>query len=186
MIETEQLIAVGRINKPHGLKGEMNVTVTDDVFSTVKHCPYFICPIDGIYVPFFIENYRFRTDTTMLLKFEGVDTQEAALEFAGRDLFFDRRCFTPDEQADYDASEEDDDDGLVGYTLNDAHFGDLGEIIDINDETENVLFIVDHNDTDLLIPAAEDLILNIDDETRTVYMDLPPGLVNPDEAEIDN
>lgn len=182
MIEQEQLIAVGRINKPHGLKGEMNVTVTDDVFDRVEKCPYFICEMDGIYVPFFITTYRFRTDSSMLLQLNGVETQEAALEFAGRDIYFDKRCFTPWEQEEYDTAEEEEQ-GFEGYTVYDKRYGRLGEIIAINDETENVLFIVDQDGYVLLIPAADDLIVEINDDARTILMDLPPGLVDPDEAE---
>ena len=36
-----------------------------------------------------------------------------------------------------------------------------------------------------MIPAADDLILDIDDENKTILMDLPQGLVNFDEAETD-
>ena len=78
MIISEQLIEVGYITKLHGLKGEMQATVTDPVFDDVKKCPYLVCQLDGIYVPFFIQNYRFRSDTSMLLTFEDIDTQEKA------------------------------------------------------------------------------------------------------------
>lgn len=184
MIESEQLIPVGRINKPHGLKGEMNVTVTNDVFDSVKKCPYFICEMDGIYVPFFIETYRFRSDASMLLKLDGVDSQEGALEFAGLDIYFDKRCFTPVELEAYEAEAEEEADEFVGYKVYDEHYGLLGEIVAIDDQTENVLFIVDRDGEELLIPAADDLILEIDDDAQTIRMDLPAGLVNPAEAEV--
>ena len=61
--------------------------------------------------------------------------------------------------------------------------GPIGEIVDINDLTENVLFIVEHEGEEIMIPAADDLILGIDDENETILMDLPQGLVNFDEAE---
>ena len=57
--------------------------------------------------------------------------------------------------------------------------------MDINDLTENVLFIVEHEGEEIMIPAADDLILDIDDENETILMDLPKGLVNFDEAETD-
>ncbi len=57
--------------------------------------------------------------------------------------------------------------------------------MDINDLTENVLFIVEHEGEEIMIPAADDLILDIDDENETILMDLPQGLVNFDEAETD-
>lgn len=182
MIKDEQLIEIGTIVKVHGLKGEMNVTVNDAVFDDVKKCPYFVCCMEGINVPFFIESYRWKGSSSILLKLEDVDTLEKAETFCGQKLFFDRRCFTAKEAKAYDEQAEEDL-GLIGYTVEDATLGQLGTISDINDMTANVLFIVDHNGSELMIPAAEDLIDEIDDENRVVRMDLPVGLVNLDDAE---
>lgn len=182
MIKEEQLIEIGTIVKLHGLKGEMNVSVRDAVFDEVKKCPYLVVQIDGIFIPFFIESYRWKGSTSMLLKFEGVDTLEKAEEFCGMTLYFDRRCFTAKEAKAYDAQVEEDK-GLIGYRIEDATLGDLGEITDINDMTANILFIVDHDGEELMIPAAEDLIRNIDDDAKVILMDLPAGLVNMEEAE---
>lgn len=182
MIKEEQLIEIGTIQKLHGLKGEMNVSVRNAVFDEVKKCPYLVIQTDGIFVPFFIESYRWKGSTTMLLKFEDVNTPEKAEEFCGQTLYFDRRCFSAKEAKAYDAQKEEDQ-GLIGYRIIDVTLGDLGEITDINDMTANILFIVDHEGEDLMIPAAEDLIRSIDDKSKTILMDLPAGLVNMDEAE---
>ena len=182
MIKEEQLIEIGTIQKLHGLKGELNVSVSNAIFDEVKKCPYLVCQMDGIFVPFFIDSYRWKGETIILLQFEDIDTPEKANEFCGKTLYFDRRCFTSKEEKDYD-TEAEEDKGLIGYQVIDVTLGDLGEITDINDLTANILFIVDHNGEELLIPAAEDLIQNIDDEQKTILMDLPAGLVNLDEAE---
>ena len=184
MIQESQLIEVGYITKLHGLKGEMQATVTDPVFDEVKKCPYLVCQLDGIYVPFFIQNYRFRSDTSMLLTFEDIDTQEKAQPFCGQTLYFDRRCFTMQEAKDYDAAVEEEL-GYIGYQLIDTELGLIGEITGIDDQTANVLFLVDRNGEELMIPAADDLVEEIDDEARTILMHLPVGLINMDEAEID-
>ena len=72
---------------------------------------------------------------------------------------------------------------FIGYQLIDKTLGPIGEIVDINDLTENVLFIVEHDGEEIMIPAADDLILDIDDENETILMDLPQGLVNMEDAE---
>ena len=182
MIKEEQLIEIGTIQKLHGLKGELNVSVSNAIFDEVKKCPYLVCQMDGIFVPFFIDSYRWKGDTIVLLQFEDVDTPEKANDFCGKTLYFDRRCFTTKEAKDYD-TEVEEDKGMVGYHVVDVTLGDLGEITDINDLTANILFIVDHNGEELLIPAADELVRNIDDEQKTILMDLPAGLVNLDEAE---
>lgn len=185
MINRDQLIEIGQINKPHGLKGEMNVTVENDIFDTVDDCPYLICEIDGIFVPFFIDSYRFRSDTTMLLKLDDVNSQEEAKDMSNLTLYFDKRCFS-DEEADEHEESGENQESFIGYSVHDTLLGDLGTITDIDDQTVNVLFIVDHKGAELLIPAVEDLIEEIDDDKRIVYMKLPKGLVNLDEAESEN
>ena len=182
MIKEEQLIEIGTITKVHGLKGEMNVSVSNSVFDEVKKCPYMVCQMDGIYVPFFIDSYRWKGNASILLKLEDVDTLDAADQFCGQTLYFDRKCFSTKEAKAYDAQVEEEQ-GLIGYQIQDLTFGALGNIIDINDMTANVLFIVDHDGEELMIPAAEDLIKEIDDENKIIVMDLPAGLVNIDEAE---
>ncbi|MBP5764819.1 MAG: 16S rRNA processing protein RimM [Bacteroidales bacterium] len=182
MIRQEQLIEIGTIQKVHGLKGEMNVSVVNDVFDAVRKCPYLVCEMDGIFVPFFIESYRWKGNASMLLKLEDVDTIEKAGEFCGQKLFFDRRCFTKKEAEEYESAEEEEA-GLIGYVVEDVTLGTLGPITDIDDQTANVLFCIDYKGRELLVPAADELIESIDDEQKIIRMNLPAGLVNPDEAE---
>lgn len=182
MITEDQLIEVGYITKLHGLKGEMQARITDSVIDDVEHCPYLVCEMDGIFVPFFLENFKFRSTESALLKFDDIDTAEKAEPFCGMKLYFDRKCFTPEEMEQYD-QEAEEELGLIGYQIIDKSLGTVGEIVDINDLTENVLFIVDHDGEEIMIPAADDLILEIDDEKETILMDLPQGLVNMEEAE---
>ena len=76
MIELSEVQRIGTIVKPHGVGGEMAVTVpasldwTDDLDCLV-------CSMDGILVPFFLESIREKSNTTILVKFEGYDTVEA-------------------------------------------------------------------------------------------------------------
>ena len=89
MIKEEDVFKIGRLGKPHGVKGEVTMQVDDDVFDRVD-ADFLVLWVDGILVPFFIEEYRFKTDTTALIKFEDVDTVEGARELTNSDVFFPR------------------------------------------------------------------------------------------------
>ena len=183
MINREQLIEIGRILKLHGLNGEMTASVSNPVFDDVKHCPYLVLEIDGIFVPFFIHNYRFRTDTSILISFDDINTQEKATEFCGLNLYFDRKCFSAKEAEEYDAATEEEE-SFIGYIIIDTKLGKLGKVVDIDDQTANVLFIVEtKNGEEIMIPAADNLVEEIDDDGQTILMNLPQGLINLDEAE---
>ena len=77
MIKKEDVYKIGVLTKPHGIKGEVSFSFTDDVFDRVE-CDYLICLMDGILVPFFIEEYRFKNDSVALVKFDGIDTAGTA------------------------------------------------------------------------------------------------------------
>ena len=54
MIKREEVYKIGIFNKPHGIHGELSFTFTDDIFDRVE-AEYLICLLDGILVPFFLE-----------------------------------------------------------------------------------------------------------------------------------
>ena len=99
MIKKDEVFKIGIFNKPHGVKGEISFTFTDDIFDRVE-CEYLVCLLDGIFVPFFIEEYRFRSDTTALVKLEGVDTSEKARMFTNVEVYFPKKYVGEEEDSD--------------------------------------------------------------------------------------
>ena len=69
------------------------------IFDRVE-CEYLVCLLDGIFVPFFIEEYRFRSDTTALVKLEGVDTSEKARMFTNVEVYFPKKYVGEEEDSD--------------------------------------------------------------------------------------
>lgn len=167
MIREEEVYQIGKLGKTHGVKGEISFLFDDDVFDRVD-ADYLILKIDGILVPFFIEEYRFKSDSNALMKFEGIDTQEQARDLTGTDVYFPR-------------SLADSDDGtltwsvLVGFDIIDADSGrTVGRIASVDDSTLNILFCLDDG---RLIPASEDLIIAVDQQARSLTMHIPAGLL---------
>ncbi|HRZ98245.1 MAG TPA: ribosome maturation factor RimM [Paludibacter sp.] len=171
MILKQDIFPIGQIIKPHGIHGEMSFTFSTDVFDR-EEIPFFIIEIDGIFVPFFIEEYRFKTDTSGLLKIEDVDTQEKAKEFAGLTIYLSVK---------YIEKVENEEIGLeyfVGYKLIDTNKGEIGKITEIDQTTENALFVIETTDDELLIPVSEEYIDKINHKKKIIYVTLPEGLLD--------
>lgn len=171
MIKAEDVYRIGIINKPHGVHGELLFTFDDDIFDRVE-ADYIICMMDGILVPFFFESYRFRSDTTALIKLEGIDTEQQAKRMTNVEVFFPK-----------DHAEELEDNELtwnyfVGFLINDVNKGDIGKVTDVDDSTINTLFVVDYKGTEILIPAQEDFIVDLDREKGVITMQIPEGLLD--------
>ena len=145
MIRKEEVFKIGVINKPHGVKGEVSFTFTDDIFDRVD-CDYLILLMDGILVPFFMEEYRFRSDNVAWVKFEDIDTAEQARKFTNVEVYFPKKFM--DEQEDVTSWNF-----FIGFRVEDVHHGYLGEITDVDDTTINVLFSIEKDGEELLLPA---------------------------------
>ncbi|MDR0658868.1 MAG: ribosome maturation factor RimM [Mediterranea sp.] len=179
MIKKEEVYKIGLFNKPHGIHGELLFTFTDDIFDRAD-CDYLVCLLDGIFVPFFIEEYRFRSDSTVLVKLDGVNTSERARRFTNVEVYF------PVKYAGEAKPDKLTRNYFVGFTMREAHAGYLGEIIDIDDTTVNVLFVVKSGKEELLIPAREEFIVEIDQMHKVITVNLPEGLLSPDMPEADD
>ena len=168
MIREEDVYKIGRLGKAHGVKGEVSFMFDDDVFDRTD-ADYLILEIDGILVPFFIEEYRFRTDTVALMKFEGIDTQDRARALTNCDVFFPRHL-ADDEDAPLTWA------FLVGFDLVDAHTGKaVGRIGSVDDSTMNILFCLEDG---TLIPASEELITDIDKDNKQITISIPDGILD--------
>ena len=152
MIKKEEVYKIGVINKPHGIKGEVSFTFNDDIFDRVE-CDYLVLLLDGILVPVFIEEYRFRSDDVALVKFEGIETAEREQDEITSWNFF------------------------TGFQVEDIHHGCLGEIVAVDDSTMNVLFVIEKDGDELLLPAHEEFIIDLDRENRVLKVDIPDGLL---------
>ena len=168
MIKEEEVYKIGKLGKTHGVKGEISFLFDDDVFDRVD-ADYLVLEIDGILVPFFMEEYRFRSDTTAIVKFEGIDTQERARELTGCDVWFPRALADSDDDTITWAA-------IVGFDIIDANSGQpVGRIASVDDTTLNILFCLEDG---RLIPASEDLITGINKENKQITINIPEGLLD--------
>ena len=168
MIRDDEVYQIGKLGKTHGVKGEISFLFDDDVFDRVD-ADYLILKIDGILVPFFIEEYRFKSDANAIVKFCDIDTQERARELTGCEVFFPRKLADSDDDSISWAS-------IVGFDIIEAENGNkIGRITSVDDTTINILFCLEDG---RLIPASEDLITAIDQQARTITMHLPAGILD--------
>lgn len=172
MIKKEDVYKIGRLGKPHGVKGEISFQFSDDIFDVVD-ADYLLLEIDGILVPFFMEEYRFRSDEIALMKFEDIDNDDRARELTGCDVYFPR-AHGEAAVARLTWSE------IVGYQVIDsASRRPVGTITHVDESTINTLLVLSTDEgNELLVPAGADMIADVDKDKRVIIMDIPDGLLD--------
>lgn len=178
MIRQEEVFKIGKIGKPHGVKGEVSLMFEDDVFDRVD-ADYLVLLIDGILVPFFFEEYRFKSGETALVKFCDIDSKEQAQELTGCDVYFSRKL--AEESQDAMSLNE-----AENFSLLDANNDNrlIGTVKSVDYSTVNTLFNVETPDgKEIMIPASEDFIIDVDTERHIIVVDLPEGLLDLEQAD---
>ncbi|MGC9150661.1 MAG: ribosome maturation factor RimM [Microbacter sp.] len=171
MIPSDQLKVVGQIVRQHGIHGEMLIVFSRDL-KTINPSFFFV-EMEGIFVPFFIHQMMMKKNRSALLQFDEINSAESCHPFIGKNVYLPSAAL-PSEEADT----EDLMDDLIGYTVVDQHKKRIGTILDMDDTTQNILFIVQADEKEIYIPANESFIDDIDDNLKIIYVDLPEGLLD--------
>lgn len=171
------LTEYGSSGQAHGLRGEINM-----FFDTDKDLPaagdFLFADIDATKIPYEIETIRRRADGHYLVKFCDVDSSEDAEKLRNRTFYIESDGLEPDDEhageEGFYASD------LIGFVVTDTDNGDrLGTVTDFNDNTINVLLVVDRGDgRQLLIPFVDEYITDIDPESRHIGVSLPDGFLD--------
>lgn len=172
MIGKDEVIKIGKLQKPYGIKGEISLVFDKPAYADIDTEFYFL-DIDSILVPFLVEEITFITDTDARVKFEDINSETRAAKFVNLHVFLLRKQVSEnlnDEKNDWNF--------FIGYTVFDQHYRDLGKIESVDAATINVLFIVKKADEEYLIPATEDFITEVNDRQKIIHMNLPEGLVD--------
>jgi 16S rRNA processing protein RimM len=172
-------VVVGRIGRPHGIKGEVSVEVrTDDPESrlapgaTVRTDPESAGPLT-------IESGRVHSGR-LLLHFAGHHDRSAAERLRGVLLVADvdphERPEDPEEFYDHQ---------LVGLAVRTVAGDPVGELADVlHLPGQDVLAVRTPDGREVLVPFVAELVPTVDVDGGVVEVDPPPGLLGdlPDET----
>lgn len=168
----QELVAVAKITKPRGIRGEAVADVLTDFperFDSLKEC-IGLKP-DGERIELVIERYFFQKER-IVLKFEGFDTIEAAEELRGTEI-----CVREDEAVELGEGEFFDWD-LEGCDVLMPDGGSLGTVTQLMRTGGTELLVVKGTEREYLIPFAEAICTDIDVAGKTIRIDPPEGLLD--------
>lgn len=175
MIDKKELFLIGKVCKTHSLQGEVVCEFTDFSFDD-SDAEFLVLDVGSFLVPFFLEEYRFKNDTSAIVKFEGVDTETEASKLVGASIYLPlsfKLALTHENMTWND---------FIGFHLFDEHVGEVGEITFVDDSTANVLFVVHYGNEEIYIPAVDELVVDIQLDKKKIIMDLPDGILSVDEV----
>lgn len=172
-------LVVGRIGRPHGLRGEVTIEVrTDDPAERFAPGSVLITnPAER--GPLSVLAARWHSGT-LLVVFDGVDDREGAEELRDTFLVIDSDGLKPltDPEAFYDHD-------LIGLAVVTAEGEHVGVVADVLHHGQDLLVVDsagDRTGSEILIPFVAALVPEVDVVGGRLVVDPPEGLLNPDAA----
>ncbi len=172
----EELHKLGYFSKLHGYKGELTA-----VFDTTNQRDYLKLPtmfveVKGVLVPYIAQLIEFKTNTSVKVKLDGVDTEEAAKALVKCSIYI---------QPEY-ISETDGDRlslrAISGYKVMDEKLGLIGTVSHIEEHPVNPLLVITSTITEkgqkeILLPLHADFFQKVDRRKKQVNISAPDGLI---------
>jgi len=168
----QDCIEIGSIIKTHGIHGELILeTINPDLIKNMKESVFL--EIDGLLVPFFINEINPTSKDRVRIKFDWIDSEFKAKKLTNTLVYLSTSTIAmSDEQFEENL------DLLTGFFVVDKNHGELGIINEIINNVNNPLLSITYKSTELLIPLHPDFIESIDQKTKTLTLICPEGLID--------
>jgi len=170
MINKDNCILLGTLSRPHGTGGSLQIRFSGLKAGDIKDKGTVFVEVDGLPVPFFIEDFREKADDTAILKFEGIDSETRAREFTGYSVYVMKG------QVRRRGSKTEGLPELQGYSVVDDRAGFVGYAGRVTLASVNPLLVVEHEGREFLVPYHEDIIRAVDHDEKVIRINAPEGL----------
>jgi 16S rRNA processing protein RimM len=162
---------VGKIVKKYSFKGELLIKLdTDDPEQFLEMESVFVEQHKNL-IPFFIETSSLHKSSLLRVQFEEVENEADADALVGKELYLPLQLLPPLSGNKFYYHE------IIGFTVKDLSFGEVGTVIGVNDNTAQHLFIIEKDNKEILIPINDEFIVNVSRKSKEITLQVPEGLI---------
>ncbi len=163
------MVRIGKIAATHGLAGEVILTHEMPDLNWLRPGePLHVELKKGSFIPFFMEKFREKSGTEIILQLDDTGDANAARALVGRLVYMDDAKLA---QTTTTSPLR-----FIGYKVVDVHLGALGVIDDVYKAGPQWLAQVDTGEKKVLFPLIEAFIKDTNDRNRFLRVDLPAGM----------
>lgn len=168
----QDCLAIGTLIKTHGIHGELILEAKiPDLLKDIKESVFL--EIDGLLVPFFIDEIHPTSKERFRIRFDWVDSEPLAKKISNCPVYITLNSISHSKiefEENYDI--------LTGFMVIDTKYGKIGTIDYTIDSDSNPLMAVTYKNNEILIPIHPNLIKGINTEGKTISIESPDGLID--------
>jgi len=170
--DKSELHELGYFTKLHGYKGELTAYLDTEVLNDYQEVESIFVEVKGQIIPYFVETLSSKTNKTVKVKLEGVDTEDQAKSLVKAKIFILKEDLSETDETRLELR------SILGYQVIDHLKGNIGTVHQILELAGNPQLEIDFNGKMILLPLHEDFIKKIDNEGKKVEVEAPEGLID--------
>jgi 16S rRNA processing protein RimM len=167
----EDCFYLGKIVTKYSFKGEVVIKLDTDEPELYKNMESVYVDFGNNLVPFFIDKSSLHKGNQLRVQFEDVYSEEEADSILKCGIYLPLDLL-PNLDGDKFYFHE-----VIGFTVIDINFGEVGSIVHINDKAAQPLFEIDREGKEIFIPMIDDFIKKVDRENKQIQVETPEGLI---------
>nr|WP_298989042.1 ribosome maturation factor RimM [uncultured Polaribacter sp.] len=167
----EDCFYLGKIVRKHSFKGEVVIKLDTDEPELYKNMESVYVELGNNLVPFFIDKSSLHKGNQLRVQFEDVYSEEEADSILKSDVYLPLTLL-PKLEGDKFYYHE-----VIGFSVFDSNFGEVGTVIHINDKAAQPLFEIDREGKTIFIPMIDDFIKKVDRKNNQIQVETPAGLI---------
>lgn len=162
---------VGVITNTHGLRGEVKVFPTTDDPDRFNDLKEVILDTGKEKKTLEVASVKFFKNL-VIVKFKGIDSIDDAEKYKSCDLYVTRENAVPLEEGECYIPD------LIGLTVVTDEGEDFGILKDVIETGANLVFAVEHNGKEVLLPDIPECVLDVDIEKQLITVHIMKGLLD--------
>ena len=166
----EKFVTVGRLGKVHGLDGFLRMQLEKPFLEDIAQAGVLFAGHPKMPVPYFIAEIK--GGSALLVRFEDIHSREEASLLSGQVVYLRQSEVSATKNVDRDNPYM----NVKGAQLIDVHLGTVGPIVDVQEYPQQIMAIVQYQDSEVMVPLNDQFVLRIDSARQEVHTDLPDGL----------
>ncbi|MBL7850259.1 MAG: 16S rRNA processing protein RimM [Cyclobacteriaceae bacterium] len=161
---------IAYVMKSHGLKGEVTLALLPLCPDLETMDAYFL-EIGGQLVPHFLQAVSVK-GTKAYVKFEGVDTPEAAAALKGASVYMPKKSRPSLPKGEFYNDE------VIGFEVVDTNQGTLGKVSEIQETGISRHLVVDREGKEVMIPLNGPFLKSLNKSKKRITVELPDGFLD--------
>jgi 16S rRNA processing protein RimM len=175
-ISGDAYLPVGKVSRPHGIKGEIKVNPYSGDPASLTRYPTVVLTLSGREP---LASYRVESGKVQgrvaILRLEGIDSRNEAESLAGHELWVERVHLPPLSAEEFYWQE------MKGRRVITTDGRDVGEVTGLLTTGAHDILVIANGTREILIPAIREFMVEIREETGTIVVKIIPGLLEMNE-----